>query len=189
MTTVAAAYESDRPRAEVAVCAGRVLLLAGAVFGAANLFQWGVQSGVLGLHPAALALSWPIAVGGFFAGLFRLRCAGGEAARTVAGWSRLGVALMVGAALALAGASALTEDWTLMRLVSAATLGLYGMAWLIALSRTGRPNMGLIALIALAGAGLQYATAGSPDQYLLQAATLALIALLPGLWLALGRRL
>jgi hypothetical protein len=30
---------------------------------------------------------------------------------------------------------------------------------------------------------------GTPDQYLIQAATLALAALLPGLWLAFGRRL
>ena len=189
MTTVALAYETDRPQADVAVCAGRVLLLAGVCFGAANLFQWGVQSGALGLHPAALALSWPVAVGIFFTGLFRLRRAGGEAARRVAGWSRLGVALMVGAALALAGVSALTGNWELMRLTSAATLGLYGLAWLVALGRTGRPNTGIIALVAFAGSGLQVLTAGTPDQYVFQAFTLALIALLPGLWLALGRRL
>lgn len=189
MTTAALTYETDRPAAGVAVCAGRVLVLAGVCFGAANLFQWGVQSGALGLHPAALALSWPVAVGVFFTGLFRLRRAGGEAARTVAGWSRLGVALMVGSALALAAASALTSDWELMRLVSAATLALYGMAWIVALSRTGRLNMGFIAVIAFAGSGLQLITAGTPDQYVFQALTLALVALLPGLWLALGRRL
>lgn len=189
MSTVALAYETDRPQADVAVCAGRVLVLAGVCFGAANLFQWGVQSGALGLHPAALALSWPVAVGVFFSGLFRLRRLGGEAARRVAGWSRLGVGAMVGAALLLAAVSAVTGDWALMRLTSVATLGLYGMAWLVALGRTGRPNTGVIALIAFAGSGLQFLTAGTPDQYVFQALTLALIALLPGLWLALGRRL
>lgn len=189
MTATALVYETDRPQADVAVCAGRVLLLAGVCFGAANLFQWGVQSGALGLHPAALSLSWPLAVGVFFTGLFRLRRAGGEAARRAAGWSRIGVGAMIGAALMLAAASAATGDWGLMRLVSAVTLGLYGMAWLVALGRTGRPNTGVIALIAFAGSGLQFLTAGTPDQYVLQAATLALIAVLPGLWLALGRRL
>ena len=172
-----------------AVCAGRVLLLAGVCFGAANLFQWSVVSGASGLHPAMLGISWPVAVGVFFVGLFRLRRIGGEAARRVAGWSRMAVFSMIAAALALAAASAVTGDWKLMLWNSVATLGLYGLAWLTAFARARRPGMALISVVALGGAALVATRLGTADQYMLQASVLALVALLPGLWLALGRRL
>lgn len=173
----------------VAVCAGRVLLLAGAVFGAANLVQWGVLGGALPWHEATLGLNWLAAVGVFIAALIRLRTIGGEAARRAAGWSRRAVLLMVGVALALAGASAVTGDWGLMPWASVATLTLYGLAWMIAFLRTRRAGMAVIAAVAAGGAAVVSTRLGTADQYLLQAATLALVALLPGLWLALGRRL
>ncbi|HYC99132.1 hypothetical protein [Brevundimonas sp.] len=173
----------------VAVCAGRVLLLAGAVFGAANLVQWGVLGGALPWHEATLGLNWLVAAGVFIAALIRLRTIGGEAARRAAGWSRRAILLIVGAALALAGASAVTGDWGLMPWLSVATLILYGLAWTIAFARTRRAGMALIAAVAAGGAAVVAARLGTADQYLLQAATLALVALLPGLWLASGRRL
>lgn len=173
----------------VAVCAGRVLLLAGAVFGAANLFQWGVLGGALPWHEATLGLNWLVAVGVFVVALVRLRTIGGEAARRAAGWSRAAVLLVVCIALALAGASAVTGDWGLMSWLSVVTLTLYGSAWMIAFGRTRRVAMALIAALAACGAAVVAARLGTADQYLLQAATLALVALLPGLWLAVGRRL
>ena len=173
----------------VSVCAGRVMLLAGVAFGAANLIQWGVMSGILGWHPAVLSLSWPIAVGAFLIGVFRLRRAGSEAGQRVAGWSRAAILIHIGAALALAGLSAATGDWELMRWTSAIGLTLYGLAWSVAAARTGTVNMAVVAATAFAGVAAITLRFGTPDQYLIYACALALVALLPGLWLALGRRL
>lgn len=180
---------ADRPAPTVPVCAGRVLVLAGLTFGAANLIQWGVMSGALSWHPAVLGLSWPVAVGAFLTGVFRLRRAGGEAGQHVAGWSRAAILVHVGAALALVGLSAAAGDWELMRWTSAVGLTLYGVAWAVAAARTGTVNMVVVAGVAFAGVAAIAARFGTADQYLIYACALALVALLPGLWLALGRRL
>jgi len=189
MTAAAFTFDTTRPEASVAVCAGRVLLLAGTVFGAANLFQWGVLSGALDLHPAFLGLNWAVAVSVFITGLIRLRRIGGEAARGVAGWSRTFILTNVGVALVLAVVSNAAGDWGLMRWNAVAGLILYAAGWAIAAIRTETPNMGALCLVALAGAAAGALLYGTPDQYLIQACTLALAALLPGLWLAFGRRL
>ena len=89
------------------VAAGRNLIAAGAIFGAANLFHWGVMSGTLHLHPAVLSLSWPLAVVAFIITVRRLRGLGGEPARRAAAWSRWGIVVQIAVALSLAGASAL----------------------------------------------------------------------------------
>ena len=189
MTAATRAFDEAAPAPTVAVCAGRVLVLAGLVFGTANLVQYGVRSGALGWHEATLGLNWLVAMGIFFPVLFRLRRIGGEAARRAAGWSRAAILTMVAAALALAAASAMTGDWSLMYWASVATLALYGLAWLVAFARARRSGMALIAATAFAGAAWVATRLGTPEQYLLQAATLGLVAVLPGLWLALGRRL
>lgn len=192
-TAMTAAALTDFSAAEAAptvpVAAGRVLTLAGAVFAAANLFQYGVQSGALHLHEATLALSWPVALTVFFVILARLRRSGGEAARRVAGWSRLTIGLMLAGALGLAAASFATGDWGLMRWTSVVSVGLYGAAWAVAWVRTRGFNMMALGLTGLAGAAALVPLIGTADQYLLQAATLAVTALMPGLWLASGRRL
>jgi len=189
MTAAAFTFDTARPDTSAAACAGRLLLLAGSVFGAANLFQWGVLSGALDLHPAFLALNWAVAVGVFITGLVRLRRIGGDAARGVAGWSRAFVLALVGVALALAVVSNAAGDWGLMRWNSVAGLLLYATGWGIAAVRTGTPNMGVLCLVALGGVAAGALLFGTPEQYLIQACTLALAALLPGLWLAFGRRL
>lgn len=189
MTAAALTFDTSRPAACVAVSAGRLLLLAGSVFGAANLYQWAVLSGAIDLHPATLGISWAAAVGIFLSGLVRLRRSGGEAAHGVAGWSRAFIFAHVGMALGLALLSNALGDWGLMRWTSAAGLGLYAAAWAIAAIRTGTANMGVLSLIALGGAAGAAVGFGTPDQYLIQGVTLALVALLPGLWLAIGRRL
>lgn len=178
-----------RPLPTVSVCAGRVLVLAGVTFGAANLIQWGVMSGALGWHPAVLGLSWPIAVGAFLTGVFRLRRAGGEAARRVGGWSRVAILIHIGAALALVGLSVAAGDWELMRWTSAVGLTLYGLAWAVAAARTGTVNMAAVAATAFAGVAGIALRFGTADPYLIYACALVLVALIPGLWLALGRRL
>lgn len=189
MSAVTFDLAASRAAPTVSVCAGRVLLLAGLTFGAANLLQWGVMSGALDWHPAVLALSWPVAVGAFLIGVARLRRVGGEAGQRVGGWSRIAIMILIGSALALAGLSVVTGDWELMRWTSAVGLTLYGVAWTVAAARTGSINMVAMAAVAFVGVAAMALRFGTPDQYLIYACALALAALLPGLWLALGRRL
>jgi len=189
MTAAALTIDIPGPSPTVAVCAGRMLALAGLVFGAANLAQWAILSGALDLHPAWLALNWAIAVGVFVTGSLRLRRAGGEAGYRVGGWSRGYILLLIGVAVALAAVSASAGDWSLMRWSGAAGLTLYAAGWGVAAVRCAVPNMGVLFLVSLAGAAAAAMLFGTPDQYLIQACTLALAAFLPGLWLALGRRL
>ena len=189
MTPAALAFDTPRPEPTVAVCAGRILLLAGLAFGTANLVQWSILSGTLDLHPAMLGVNWAVAVGVFLFGLVRLRRIGGEAGRRVAGWSRVFVLAHLGGALSLAAASVSTGDWGLMRWNAVAGLTFYAAGWAIAAIRTASPNMGVLFIVALAGAAGAAALVGTPDQYLIHASALALAALMPGLWLAFGRRL
>ena len=186
-------FAFDPPRGPlqptVQVCAGRVLMLAGAAFGSANIVQWGVLSGALGWHPAVLAVSWPAAVVAFLVGLRRLRRVGGAAGTRVASWSRAAILIQIAAALALLAGSAATGDWFLMRWTGAVGVTLYGVAWAVAALRSGSLAMGLLATGAFAGIAALAARIGSPDQYLISACALAFVALLPGLWLAGGRRL
>lgn len=169
--------------------AGRVLTLAGAVFGASNLFQWAVLSGVLPVHPAVLGLVWPVAVTGFIIMLRRLRRQGGEAGRRAAGWSRIAIFTMLGIAAVLLTVSGLTGRWELMAWMSPIALGIYVIAWAVVAVRTRRPLPALLSLIAFAGAAGVVSLIGTPEQYLAYAAALLLVALTPGLWLARGGRL
>jgi Ca2+/Na+ antiporter len=188
MTTAAIALSiSPSSQPTLAVAAGRNLMAAGAVFGAANLFQFGVVSGALGLHPAVLSLSWPLAVALFLAALFRLRRSGGEAARRAGQWSRYAVLTQIAAALALLGLSFATKDWGWMRATSVVGMSLYASVWGIAAVRTGRLWMALVAggcLVTAAGLALLL---GSPAQYLAYSVGLFTFILTPGLVLASGR--
>jgi hypothetical protein len=187
--TAAALTHTYPSQPTLAVAAGRTLALAGAVFGAANLFQFAVQAGLLDLSPAVLAISWPVAVGVFLIALASLRRSGGEAARRAAAWSRSAILTVLAVAGGLLALSFAQQDFGIMRWMSAATLILYALVWIVVGVRTGQLNMAVLAVVALGGAAAVAARLGLPDQYLIQAATLALVALLPGLWLAFGRRL
>lgn len=191
-TAMTAAVLTDAPfRAEptLGVAAGRVLALGGAVFGLSNLFQYGVQTGALGLHEAVLGLSWPVAVGTFLTGLAMLRRIGGEQGRRVAGWSRRVILLMLALAALMLAASFVQRDFTLMFWMTAASPAIYALIWTVAFLRTWRFNMALVGGVAAVGALGVVSRLGTPDAYLIQAATLSLAVLLPGLWLASGRRL
>ena len=186
-TTTTFAISAREPT--LAVCAGRVMALAGAVFGAAHLVQWAVVCGALPWHPAVLSVTWPAAVTTFLVFLFRLRRAGGDAARRAGAWSRMAILAQIAAALALLAASAATGDWELMRWTSVVGLTLYGLAWAVAATRTRCLNMAWVSLTAFGGVAAIIIRIGTPDRYLIDARALGLVALLPGLWLASGRRL
>ncbi len=172
------------PTLQVAV--GRVLVLAGAVFGLSNLFQYGVYSGLLNLHPAVLGLSWPIAVTVFIVGLMRLRKSGGAAGRCSANWSRLGILAMIASALTLLGLSIVQQDFSLMYWMTPVGLGIYALAWAAAAVRTRRSWMAAQAIGAATIAGLTVTLLGAPEQYLFYAIGLFAFAFAPGVFMILS---
>lgn len=166
---------------------GRVLVAAGAVFGAANLFQWSVTSG-LWLHPAALSLSWPVAVTVFLVSVRRLRRNGGEAARRVTGWSRLFILSQIVAAVAMAGLSAWRGDWSTMMWMSPVGLSLYAVGWGIGAMNSGRGWMSGVAFGTTVAAAALTRLVGTPEQYLAYASALFAFVLIPGLFMSVSRK-
>ncbi|CAN5137620.1 hypothetical protein BH09PSE1_BH09PSE1_24910 [soil metagenome] len=177
------------PEIPLAVAGGRTLILAGAVFGLANLTQWAIMSGALHVSQAFLALIWPVAVGVFILALRRLRRHGGEAALRAAVWSRIAIFSQIGAALALAVLSGVTGHWTLMMWMSVVGLGFYAVAWSIAAVRTRTIWIGGVALGCLCAAGGVAQLVGTPAQYLAYACGLAAFVLVPGLVLVFRGRI
>ena len=173
------------PTLDVAV--GRNLIAAGSIFGSANLFQWGVMSGALHLHPAMLSLSWPVAVAAFIIAVRRLRGAGGEPAHRAASWSRWAILFQIVVAVSLAILSGVTQNWALMMWMSPVGLAFYGVAWAVAALRGGPGWTAGVAVGALCAAMGVAALVGTPTQYLAYAYGLVCAALIPGLVLALGR--
>ena len=171
----------------LAVAAGRNLIAAGTLFGAANLFQWIVLSGAAHIHPAMLALSWPVAVTLFIVIVRRLRSLGGEPAMRAASWSRWAIIAQIVAALSLAAASGITGNWELMRWMSPIGLAFYSFAFSLAVMRGGPKWLAGVALGSLIAAAGVAQLIGQPEQYLAYACGLVAFALLPGLALAFGR--
>jgi len=170
----------------LSVAAGRVLALAGAVFGLSNLFQYGVYSGLLNLHPAALGLSWPIAVAVFIVTLMRLRKAGGEAGKRAAGWSRLGILTMIASALTLLALSVAQKDFSLMYWMTPLGMGIYAVAWTTAAVKARRGWMLAQGVGAATIAGLTVTLLGAPEQYLFYAIGLMAFAFAPGVFMILS---
>lgn len=187
MTAVVFDLHTPASPATLTAAAGRVLIAAGAVFGAANLFQWSVMSG-LWLHPAALSLSWPVAVTAFLIVVRRQRRNGGEAARCVTGWSRLFILSQIAAALTLAGLSAWRGDWSTMMWMSPAGLSLYAVGWGIGAMNSGRRWMAGLAFGATIAAAALTQLIGTPEQYLAYASALFAFVLIPGLMMAVSRK-
>jgi hypothetical protein len=188
MTAAVLAPSPDQVSPTLAVAAGGVLALAGTAFGLANLFQYGVQSGLLHLHPAVLSLSWPITVGVFLFALARLRRIGGDNGRRAAVWSRFGIAAMIGAALILLAVSFVRQEFTTMFWMTPVGIGLYAVAWTTAAVRSRRGWMMAPALGAVCGVGGAVSVLGTPQQYLVYAVALFAFVLIPGAWLASGRK-
>lgn len=169
------------------IAAGRFLILAGAVFGSANLFQFGVIGGLLPLHPAVLSLSWLAAVGIFFTLLFRLRRSPHETMRRAASWSRFTVMGQIAGALTLLGLSLALKDWTIMRATSVVGMALYGAVWSVAAVRTRTVWIAAVALGCFGSSLTLFLLLGTSEQYLAYGLSLYAFALIPGLLLASGR--
>lgn len=187
MTAAVLDRHTSSPPATLMAASGRVLVAAGSVFGAANLFQWSVTSG-LWLHPAALSLSWPLAVTVFLVTVRRLRRNGGEAAQRVTRWSRLFIISQIAAALTLAGLSAWRGDWSTMMWMSPVGLSLYAVGWGVAALQTGQRWMAGAAFGTTIAAAALTRLVGTPGQYLAYASALFAFVLIPGLVMSVSRK-
>lgn len=182
--TAAPAFADWTPQQAV----GRVLIASGVAFGSANLFQWGLMSGALPLHPAWLSLSWPVALAVFFSALIRVRRNPSPGARVAGRWSRLAVITMLSVVGVLLALSALTGNWGLMPWATVAIPVVYAGAWTVAAARTRNPVVLLPALAGVVGAAAIALLLGTPAQSLAAAATQILTALIPGLFLIASRQ-
>lgn len=188
MTAVAIDHHTPVSPPALTAAAGRVLIAAGAVFGSANLFQGAVMGGMIPVHEAALALSWPVAVAVFLITLRRLRRHGGEAAQRVTRWSRLFILSQIAAALTLAGLSVWRGDGSIMMWMSPVGLSLYAVGWGVgAMNSGGRWMAGLAFGTTIAAAALTQLV-GTPEQYLAYASALFAFVLIPGLMMAASRK-
>ena len=169
---------------------GSILVTAGAVFAPASLAHWGVVSGRMPLDPSAVGVIWIAAFLVFMAALFSLKARIGARLGSAAGTNRAAGAVWAGvgiASFALWGAfmvaSIRTEQWAIMDMFAAVILALYGAAWSVAGALSGRTWIKAVAGLAMVLAfGLAFVV-GRPEQYLLYAAALVVVALLPGLHL------
>lgn len=188
MTTAALSSSRPTPPAWTAQQAvGRVLTASGLAFGSANLFQWGIISGVLPLHPAWLSLSWPVALAVFFSVLIRVRRNPSPGARTAGRWSRSAIMVQLAIVAALLTVSAATGHWATMAWATVTTPALYAVAWGVATVRTRRAVYALPVVAGLAGAAAIALLLGTPSQYLASAVTSLFTALIPGLLLITAR--
>ena len=167
---------------------GPIMVAAALIFGAASVAQWAVQTGVVDVSPWAQLWVW-VAAGGLFAVALMLliRRASGKPGYSStsnqavgAAWSAVGFGIFASWVAFLAVGLA-NGDWTLMRAMPIVVFAAYGSAWTVAGTMARKTWMKLTALAAYAGAALLGVFMDSPIGYLVFAALLVFVALLPGL--------
>lgn len=166
---------------------GPILIAAAVIFGAASVAQWAIQSGVLAVTPWAQLWVW-IAAGVAFAGTLTVlirriqRKPGARNIRNEAvgvAWEGVGYVIF-SVWLGLMAIGLTTEDWGAMRIMPSLVFAAYGAAWLVAGAMSGRKWMKLVALASYAGAALLGTVSHLPVGYLVFAALLIGVALIPG---------
>lgn len=168
--------------------AGPILVAAAVIFGAANMGQWAIQSGVLQVNPWAQLGLW-IGAGLVFAVALTLlinrqkgrpgsRSAGNKAVG--AAWSGVGYGIFV-TWLGLVALSVKSGNWSWMAVMPTVVLVAYGSAWMVGAAMTGARWMSLIALVSYVGAVGVAWFMDSTAIYLVFTVVLAAVALIPGL--------
>lgn len=166
---------------------GPILIAAAVIFGAASVAQWAIQSGVLAVTPWAQLWVWIVA-GVAFAGTLTVlirriqRKPGARNIRNEAvgvAWEGVGYVIF-SVWLGLMAIGLTTEDWGAMRIMPSLVFAAYGAAWLVAGAMSGRKWMKWVALASYAGAALLGAVSHLPVGYLVFAALLVGVALIPG---------
>lgn len=166
---------------------GGILAAAGGIFGIASLVHWAVTADILRIPNWAFMAIWLGATVLFLIALFvlkgRVRAKPGAQSSTnrAAGsaWMGVGFACFT-LFIAFMVASWRTQDWLIMSLFAPVILSLYGAAWTVAAAMTRRTWIWALALGSFAAAILSASLIGRPEQYLAYAASLFLLAFVPG---------
>ena len=166
---------------------GGILAAAGGVFGLASLAHWAVVAGVLHIPGWALMAIWLTATAVFMVALFALKAhyktrpGAQTSTNRAAGSAWMGVGFACFALfVAFFLASYQTGLWQIMNLFAPVILSLYGAAWTVAAQMTRRRWIWALAMGSFAAAILTAGLVGRPEQYLAYAASLVLLAFVPG---------
>lgn len=168
---------------------GSILVLAGAVFGLASVGHWAISAGVLTAPPYMFSVMWGVATLVFLTGLFALnaridrRPGAASSVNKAAGaaWAAVGGAIFT---LGLAGVivgQRLDMIEYLAAYFPSMIVALYGTGWLVSGEMASKSWIKFLAFAAFGFAVLLAFAAGDPLQYLLYAAALFCLALVPGL--------
>lgn len=170
------------------ILAGPVLVAAAVIFGGATLIQWGMEAGLVGGGDWAPMALW-IGVGVVFAGCMiwlvgrMKRQPGFNTSRNRAvgsAWRAVGFGIFATWA-GLVAMSIRTDNWIWMAAMPTIVAVAYGSAWLVGAAMTGARWMSWIAFLSYAGAVALGWFAGGAELYLVFAAVLVAVALIPGL--------
>lgn len=167
---------------------GPILIAAAVIFGAASVAQWAIQSGVLAVSPWAQLWVW-VAAGVVFAisltvliPRIRRKPGAGNIRNEAVGVAWEGVGFVIFSVwLGLIAMGFATGDWGAMRIMPSLVFAAYGAAWLVAGAMSGRKWMKLVALASYAGAAVLGAVSHLSIGYLVFAALLVGVALVPGI--------
>lgn len=168
---------------------GGVMVAAGLVFGAAAVGHWLIDTGVADLPAWAFLVNWlgAAAVFGIAANriLHRAKSQPGYSAgvnkATGAAWSGVGFAIFSswGGMMAIGFT---TGQWQVMNVFPVLIFALYGAAWFVAATLSGKGWIMAVAIASFAGAVLMGLLTDSPWLMLGYAGSLMLLTVLPG-WL------
>jgi hypothetical protein len=160
---------------------GAVGMAAGVIFAACSVVQWAALMGYVG--GAVSNIGWIAGTVLFFIALAvvkaRMGATTGRSRAVSVAWEGVGWAIFV-LFLALAAATWRTRSVILITFAPSIILALYGAAWSVAASLSGKRWMKLAAFGSFAAAVLCAWFIAEPVQYLVYAAALLLLAALPG---------
>jgi hypothetical protein len=171
---------------------GGILALAGIVYAGASVTQWAAERGILPVGAWGLPLIWLGATGVFLVGLFLLLPRQSGAAKTASAramgevWRSVGLSIFA-IAVAFVIAASVSNHWIIMALMAPVVLALYGGAWSVGARFTKIGWVKLMPWLCFLAAIGTAAMIGRSEQYLVYAGTLVVVAIAPGLALAVSK--
>ncbi len=170
------------------VMGGAMLVAAGSAYGVASLGHWAIVSGAAPVPtPWILPILWTSATVGFLAAVTVIKRrfrdaapANGSGRASAMAWQGVGWAIFTLAAC-MAIVAWQTHSDAPLRMFPSIILALYGMAWSVAAAVSKVRWTGLAAVGSFAAAILAALFSGSPASFLLFAAALVALAIVPGL--------
>jgi len=165
---------------EGAAGGGAIMIAAGGLYGVAAVVQWAALEHLVSFLVSNIV--WAVAMIGFFAVLFTTKRRQGpvEGGRTMArAWAGIGWGLFV-LFMAIGVATWKTQSPLLLSFSPSIVMALYGVAWSTAASMTGKRWLWATALGSFAAALISAYLIGQTVQWLVYAAGLFLLAMVPG---------